>query len=375
MKKNVLVLIAALWIMPLAALSEVIEKEFTVVPGKKLDIDLKCGGTLDIHGWEKNVVAVKARLDGRDGQDCKVEFSETSSGVQIFAHYEGRKRNYSSSLKFEIMVPARFDLRMESMGGAISIDNVNGTIEGKTMGGALNLQKLQGTLDLTTMGGGITLKNSDVDGRVKTMGGQVLVEDVRGDIKAATQGGKVIQRNVTRRSGEAGRGEVSIKTMGGDINVDDAPEGTDVHTMGGSIHIKSAAKFARAKTMGGDIEIGAIDGGVNATTMGGDVTVTMIGDAKQGERNVELTSMGGDIVLSVPPDLSMQIDIELAYTRNSSRDYKITSDFPIKQEETTEWDREGGTSRKYIYGTGNVSGGKNRVKIKTVNGNVTLKRG
>lgn len=374
MKKNV-VFVIALSILPLLAFSEVIEKEFTVSPGKKLDIDLKCGGRLDIQGWEKNIVSVKARLDGRDAVDCKVEFSETSSGVQIFAHYEGRKRNYSSDLKFEIMVPTKFDLSMESMGGAISIDNVNGAIEGKTMGGALNLQKLQGTLDLTTMGGGITLKNSDVDGRVKTMGGQVLVEDVRGDIKATTQGGKVTQRNVTRRSGESGKGEISIKTMGGDINVDDAPEGTDVHTMGGRIHIKSAAKFARAKTMGGDIEIEAIDGGVNATTMGGDVTVTMVGNANEGDRNVELTSMGGDVVLSVPPDLSMQIDIELAYTRNSSRDYKITSDFPIKQEETSEWDREGGTPRKYIYGTGNVSGGKNRVRIKTVNGNVTLKRG
>ena len=355
--------------------SQTIQKEFKVAPGKKLTVDLKTGGTLKITGWDKDVLSVKGHVGGRDADECRVEVEEESDGVHIRSHYDGHRHNTSSNLDFEINVPARFNLDLETMGGGITIDGVEGTTEGKTMGGPLNLTHLKGSLDLTTMGGKISLTNSDVDGRVKTMGGEVLVEDVTGDVRASSQGGKVIQRNVRNRSGQGIKNEVNIQTMGGDIDVDDAPEGTDVHTMGGDIHIKHASKYARAKTMGGGIEIDAVDGRVDAVTMGGDVNVTMVGDPEKGERSVTIESMGGDITLTVPAGLSMDIDITLAYTRDRRDDYKISSDFDVKQEESKEWDRSHGSARKYIYGTGSIAGGRNKVHIKTINGNVFLKKG
>jgi DUF4097 and DUF4098 domain-containing protein YvlB len=375
MKLKALILFLSFFFLGFICSAETIEKEFKVSPGKKLDVDLKTGGSLKIVGWDKDIVRVKSYLRGRDAKDCKVEVEEESGGVRIYSYYEGRRNNYSSDLDFEINVPNKFNLSLETMGGGITIDNVEGTIDGRTMGGPLDLTGLKGSLDLTTMGGRISLTNSDVDGRVKTMGGQVLVEDVTGDVKATSQGGNVIQRRVKGRSGKGIEDEVSIKTMGGDINVDDAPEGTDVHTMGGDIHIKQATKFARAKTMGGNIEIDAIDGRVDATTMGGDVTVTMIGNPEQRERGVDIQSMGGDVTLTVPAGLSMDIDITLAYTKDRRDDYKIVSDFTVKQEETKEWERSHGSSRKYVYGTGSIAGGKHKVRIKTVNGNIYLKKG
>ena len=145
--------------------------------------------------------------------------------------------------------------------------------------------------------------------------------------------------------------------------------------MGGDIHIKRAARYARAKTMGGRIDIDAIDGGLDAITMGGDVDVTMVGDPDKGDRSVNIESMGGDISLTVPPGLSMDIDITLAYTKDRRDDYRIVSDFDVKREETKEWDHSRGSARKYIYGTGSFAGGRNKVHIKTVNGNVHLKKG
>jgi DUF4097 and DUF4098 domain-containing protein YvlB len=375
MKLKALILFLSFFFLGIAWSAEIIEKEFKVSSGKKLDVDLRTGGSLKIVGWDKDIVRVKSNLRGRDAKDCKVEIEEESGGVRISSYYEGRRNTYSTDCDFEINVPTKFNISLETMGGGITIDNVEGTMEGETMGGALELTSLKGFLDLTTMGGKISLTNSDVDGRVTTMGGQVLVEDVTGDVKATSQGGNITHRNVKRRLGEGVQNEVSIKTMGGDINVDDAPEGTDVHTMGGDIHIKQATKFARAKTMGGNIEIDAIDGRIEATTMGGDVTVTMVGDPEKGERSVRIQSMSGDVSLTVPPALSMDIDITLAYTRDRNDDYKIVSDFDVKQEESKEWDRRHGTARKYVYGTGSIRGGKHKVHIKTVNGNIYLKKG
>ena len=74
----------------------------------------------------------------------------------------------------------------------------------------------------------------------------------------------------------------------------------------------------------------------------------------------------------VSPEVDDDIDIELDYTKNSSRDYQIFSDFPIQQKESTDWDYDQGSPRKTIRGT--AAGGGNRVVIRTINGNVYLKR-
>jgi DUF4097 and DUF4098 domain-containing protein YvlB len=217
------------------------------------------------------------------------------------------------------------------------------------------------------MGGSITLTDSDVDGRVKTMGGKALVEDVFGDVKVTSMGGEVTHRRVTRTDGDSIGDQVKVDTMGGDIDVSEAPSGADVHTMGGDITIDSARDFVKAKTMGGDIRIQEVDGWVKATTMAGDVQVTVLGG-----HDVELTSMHGNITLVMPDGADLDIDIELDYTKNSSRSYKIVSDFQIDQQESADWDYQHGSPRKTIRGTS--AGGGNRVVIRTINGNVYLKR-
>lgn len=350
------------------------QKEFTTEAGKKLDVDLKTGGAITIVGWDKETVSYKGYRQGPDGEDCVLEAREGPSGVNIESHYAGPRRNRNGGVRLEVNVPRRYDIHIETMGGGVTIEHVEGILSGRTMGGPLNLSALKGKLDLLTMGGPVELKNSDVDGTVKTMGGQVMLEEVTGNVSATSMGGKVIQKHVTSRSGETKGTEVNISSMGGDIDVADAPLGADVHTMGGTIRVASAAKFVKAKTMGGEILIDAVDGWVEATTMGGDVHVAMTGDPSQGKRSVSLTSMAGNIELRVPDGLSMDIDVELTYTKGREGDYSITSDFPLHQEVSPEWEKGNGSPRKTIYGTGQVAGGKNPVKIKTINGNVTIKK-
>ena len=48
---------------------------------------------------------------------------------------------------------------------------------------------------------------------------------------------------------------ISIFRMGGDISVDDAPNGAALRTMGGDIRVTHGAGRIIAKTMGGNIEI------------------------------------------------------------------------------------------------------------------------
>jgi hypothetical protein len=105
------------------------------------------------------------------------------------------------------------------------------------------------------------------------------------------------------------------------------------------------------------------------------VDVTMVGNPDEFDRDVVLSSMGGDIFLTVPAELSMDFDIKLTLTRRTTHDYKIISDFPIEIEKSGDWDSANFSDRRYIYGTGKVAGGKNKIRIDTVNGDIIIKKG
>ena len=345
------------------------EREIPVRSGGLIEFDLETGGSISITGWGSESVQVSADVSGRSAENVDLKVEEMAGGVLVRTEYLEKQRNQSTSIDIDVRVPSLFNVKINSMGGGVTIDGVEGTFKGKTMGGKLILSNLKGELQLTTMGGAIRLTNSDVDGKVKTMGGTALVEDVFGDVKVTSMGGKVTRRRVTRTNGTSIGEQVNIKTMGGDIDVSDAPQGADVHTMGGDIRIESAREYVKAMTMGGDISLDSVDGSVKATSMGGDVRVVVIGN-----HDVELTSMSGGITLIMPDGDDLDIEIELDYTKNSSRSYKIISDFPLDQNESADWDYDKGTPRKTIRARGTVGGGANRVVIRTVNGNVNLKK-
>ena len=351
------------------------KKEFEVKPGGKLIIDLNTGGGIEIKGWDKDLLSAEATIEHGD---IEFEFEKNGNDVTITSDYTDEDDENSSDSKLVVYLPKKFDVDFSTMGGEVTMSYVEGKLEGKTMGGELDLRNLKGYLDMTTMGGSITLKDSEVDGRVHTMGGEVLVENVKGDVNASSMGGKVQHINVAGKDKSVGN-EVDISTMGGELEIDKAPNGAKLKTMGGEITVNYAGKYLNAETMGGDILAKAVDGWIKAKTMGGDVDITMVGDPNVGDRDVTISSMGGDITLVVPNGLSMDIDIEIAYTKGNHHidfeDCKIISDFKVNEERTTEWKKkDGGTARKYIYGKGTINGGKNKIKIRTINGSVNLKK-
>jgi DUF4097 and DUF4098 domain-containing protein YvlB len=370
--KTIAIFVGLLLFAGLSVASNV-HQEFQVQPGKTLDINLRTGGDIRIEGWNKPAVSVNGFVKGRDREDCELIAEQTATGVLVKSRYFGNQKSYNATGELVIRVPGRFNIQIESMGGAVTIQNVEGEFDGRTMGGALELSGLKGKISFSTMGGNINLTKSDLNGEVTTMGGDVLIEDVTGNVEGSTMGGQVIHKKAPGAGGMSS-GEVEISSMGGALNVADAPAGADLHTMGGDIFVKSAKDHVRAKTMGGDIRIDSIDGWVRAETMGGDVTVAMTGDPSHGNREVELISYSGDIEIAVPENLAMTLDLELGYTKGNSGRYSIKSDFPVQTKESSEWDYDDGSPRKYIQGSGKVGDGTNRVRIRTINGNIILRK-
>jgi len=355
-------------------------REFPASPGGTLSFDLDVGGSIVIEGWDQPKVSVTYEASGDVADRIRVKVEERSEGLKVSSNFDRPRGRGDAYLEFEIKVPREFNIELKSQGGGLKIDGVTGSFSGKTMGGALTLHDVRGKAELTTMGGQIRLSNSELDGYLKTYGGEVYFDDVIGDVKGSSLGGNVKYRNVVRRDGEMGsparvsgvevNGDtVQISTMGGAIEIDEAPEGASLHTMGGDIRVTDAQRFVSAKTMGGDIVLDAVDGWIEATTMGGDVEVVLVGDGG----DVEITSMSGNVNLTIPAGFSAEFDVEIAYTKNSSQDFKVISDFNLKELRTREWDHDHGSPRKFIRAKGTTGSGEHKVKIKTINGDVRIR--
>jgi DUF4097 and DUF4098 domain-containing protein YvlB len=359
--------------LPALAQAATRDWEVAIAPGGLVDLDLDTGASVEIGVGGGGTVRVRSEI-GADSDPVDVQVTETERGVRVTTRPVDRRRNHTSDVRLFLEVPQQVDVAIDSMGGGVTIDGVDGEIRGKTMGGALRLSNLRGELHLSTMGGDIELVDSEVDGKVSTMGGQVLLRDVVGNVDGSSMGGNVRLVNVTRRDGSSTGDAVIISTMGGRIDVEDAPAGAELETMGGDIRVARAERYVAAKTMGGDIRLEEVGGWVEAVTMGGDIEATVVAGAED-DYHVELESMSGEVVLTLPRGVGFTFDVEIAYTRNRSGQYRIDSDVPLEISEDQEWtSRNRETPRKSIRGQGRVGDGAHPVRISTVNGNVTIRQ-
>jgi DUF4097 and DUF4098 domain-containing protein YvlB len=166
---------------------------------------------------------------------------------------------------------------------------------------------------------------------------------------------------------------MQITKAGGEIEIDDAPNGVEASTGGGDIHIRSAKERVAVQTGGGDVRIDSVDGEVEATTGAGDIVVNMGAHNRSSSHDVDISSGTGNITLIVPASFPMQLDLKIGYTDEHEKN-DIISDFPLQKTRTTKSSEAEGTARKYIYGTGTIGSGKNRIKLSTVNGTIYLKK-
>jgi hypothetical protein len=179
-----------------AALPRVLLDTAVAAPvAKRLSLDLRNGGAVQVVGSQDKVVRIRVTEDGRACGDCGVQLDESSEGIVLRST---RPATGGAQLRFEIEVPEHFDLDLASAGGGVRIEGVAGTIKGSTEAGALELRRLSGSVDLETKRGDVTLRESYVSGRVHTVGGRVLLEDVSGTVAGTSAKGKVIERRVQR---------------------------------------------------------------------------------------------------------------------------------------------------------------------------------
>jgi len=406
-----------------SAADSTVSGDVRVESGGTLVLDLKTGAGVTIRGTNDNRVRVQGRLAGRDWRNTSFNIRTNERDAFVTMDYQRYARNTSSSHSLNITVPRRFNVRIKSAGGEIAIRDLEGTFEGTTGGGEITIENARGSAHLSTGGGEITVENSNLSGSVSTGGGEVLIQNVTGGLNGSSGTGNVLYGGVNARErgspigetvtttvgggvgdgvgsgvgkgvtvnpigGVSGtvRGDVTfeksedgvrrasdgkyyISKSGGSVNIADAPHGATIRTGGGQITIGETNGDFFASTGGGDVSIGAADGAVEIVTGAGDVEINVTREGNP----IQIASGNGTVTLTLPRNMSADLDLETGYTRQHGPT-RIHSDWAVSTTETDNYDSRQGTPRRYVRTQQSIGGGGPRIRVRTTNGDIVLKR-
>ena len=142
-----------------------IREQTLAMSGSPIAIDGKQNGGISVKGWDQNQVLVRARVQtgaptAAEAADLAKQIRIETSGAKIYANGPENRRNYHWDVSYEVFVPRRADLSLETHNGGISISEVNGKIEFSALNGGVVLRKVGGAVRGSTTNGGLVVELS-----------------------------------------------------------------------------------------------------------------------------------------------------------------------------------------------------------------------
>ncbi|GAA4803415.1 hypothetical protein GCM10023231_35530 [Olivibacter ginsenosidimutans] len=228
-------------------------------------VDLQTsGGSLTVIGANESEARLEVYVRGNNGQELSkaeiearlnanydLQISSDQGKLIAIAKNKGNIRDWKKSLSisFKAYVPQAASAQLKTSGGSLSIDGINGMVEGKTSGGSIKIANVHNNqVNLRTSGGSIQAENVAGNLSLITSGGSIQLANLKGNIEAKTSGGSIKATDVT--------GELIAKTSGGSIKVDRMSGSADLGTSAGSTSV-NMLQIDKYLTI--DVSAGSVD--------------------------------------------------------------------------------------------------------------------
>lgn len=312
----------------------------------------------------------------KEFEQYKISAYVTGDTAWIVGEWQGgRTHKFSGDIR--IQVPQNIDLvKIETEGGNVDASHFQGRLEATSGGGTIRISDVGGQSTAETGGGSIDARSVGGDLSLHTGGGSIHVDSARGKLLAESGGGSITVTSCAQGASlETGGGNISVErcggslkasTGGGSIELGEISGPAEIETGGGSIRLSSATGAVRAETGGGSIELNGVPSARAETGAGGIIAKFVTG----GQRTDSvLETSAGDITVYLAPNLNVTVraSIELA------NGHRIRSDFAeihVNGENTESW-----PGPRTITAEGILNGGGPLVKVRTVTGDIIIKRG
>jgi DUF4097 and DUF4098 domain-containing protein YvlB len=152
----------------------------------RLTIDGGQNGSVSVHGWDQSEVRVVARMQAqaRSEADARELLRDIriEAGTTVRADGARARRDEGWSVSFDVYVPRRSDLELETHNGSIRVVDVEGDIRLDAVNGSVRLANLAGTVRGGTDNGSVSVAltgdrwRGDGGLDVRTQNGSVSVD-------------------------------------------------------------------------------------------------------------------------------------------------------------------------------------------------------
>src|ERR1051325_761899 len=122
--------------------------------GGTLSVDPSENGGVSIYGWDRDSIAVVARIEGQAGTESDAQaivdaVRIEAGGRHITARGPDTERRKSWAVTFDVYVPRHTDLSLSTENGPLSVEEVTG---------AMQLRAINGPVTLRAVGGDVTAR-------------------------------------------------------------------------------------------------------------------------------------------------------------------------------------------------------------------------
>ncbi len=133
--------------------------------GKAIAVDAGRNGGVSIRGWDRDSIHIRVKVQTQDeneagAKEIASQVKVETSGSAIRADGPESSRRGSWSASFEIFVPRRSDLRLETHNGPISVREVSGDMQLDAHNGPLSLRSVGGDVRGRTQNGPLAIELS-----------------------------------------------------------------------------------------------------------------------------------------------------------------------------------------------------------------------
>uniref|UniRef100_F4CDL4 Adhesin domain-containing protein n=1 Tax=Sphingobacterium sp. (strain 21) TaxID=743722 RepID=F4CDL4_SPHS2 len=278
-------------------------------------VDLQTsGGSLTVEGVNDSEARLEVFVQGNNGNNrlskeeieqrlkdsYDLQISSNNGQLIAIARPKSGFKNWkkSVSISFKAYVPKAASAKLKTSGGSLSLNGINGYIEGATSGGSIKVAHVKNNVNLKTSGGSINA--DDVTGNLllHTSGGSIKLSNLKGKIDARTSGGSIGANDIS--------GELLAKTSGGSIRVDRMAGSADLATSASStsVNMVNVDKYLKIDVSAGSVNLQLpMDKGLDLNLSAGKINLPSLNNfagTKEKDRVVgKLNGGGADVDVHV----------------------------------------------------------------------------
>jgi DUF4097 and DUF4098 domain-containing protein YvlB len=218
-------------------------REQTVAYAGQLNIDGGQNGGVQVKGWSRPDVLVRAKVDASAASDSDArglagQVRVNVAAGQVSANGPDNSQDQNWSVSYEVFAPHQANIQIRAHNGGVHISDINGRVDFSTVNGGVRLARLNGHVQGKTTNGGVHVEFTgsrwEGDGMdVETTNGGVhmsMPANYSAHLEASTVNGGVHSSIPMTVSGKIGRqlaanlgsggATIRVVTTNGGVHID-----------------------------------------------------------------------------------------------------------------------------------------------------------